>query len=482
MTGPTPAAAAHAVPAAGAPPWRAPFAEQPLDATVTVPGSKSLTNRYLVLAALADGPSRLRAPLHSRDSALMIEALRQLGATITEVPGDGDFGPDLTITPIGRETAGARTGIDCGLAGTVMRFVPPVAALRRGVTVFDGDPHARKRPMGPIIEALTGLGVAVTAPDGGAAASLPFAVGGTGEVRGGHLVIDASASSQFVSALLLAGARFTEGLHLEHRSKDGAGRPVPSLDHINMTVAVLRGAGVSVDDSRPNHWVVSPGPIRAFDLRIEQDLSNAGPFLAAALATRGTVRIPNWPAETTQVGDLWRSILTTMGATVTFADGTLTVTGGPEIKGADFDETSELAPTVAALCALASGPSRLSGIAHLRGHETDRLAALVAEINRLGGDAEETSDGLIIRPAPLHGGVVRSYADHRMATAGAILGLAVPGVEVEDIATTAKTMPDFPQLWESMLAQRARGGAAPAGASPAGAAPATKGTSGGTQH
>ena len=223
---------------------------------------------------------------------------------------------------------------------------------------------------------------------------------------------------------------------------------MPSLDHINMTVAVLRGVGVAVDDSRPNHWVVSPGPIRAFDQRIEQDLSNAGPFLAAALATRGTVRIPNWPAETTQVGDLWRSILAAMGATVTLTDGTLTVTGGPDIKGADFDETSELAPTVAALCALATGPSRLSGIAHLRGHETDRLAALVAEINRLGGDAEETSDGLIIRPAPLHGGVVHSYADHRMATAGAILGLAVPGVEVEDIATTAKTMPDFPQLWE----------------------------------
>ncbi|MCB5291454.1 3-phosphoshikimate 1-carboxyvinyltransferase [Arthrobacter sp. SO3] len=466
MTGTTPAAA-PTVPARSAQPWRAPFAGRPVDATVTVPGSKSLTNRYLVLAALADGPSLLRAPLHSRDSALMIEALRQLGATITEVPGDGAFGPDLAVTPINPDAAEARSAVDCGLAGTVMRFVPPVAALRRGVTLFDGDPHARKRPMGPIIEALTGLGVAVSAPDGGLVSSLPFAVEGTGEVRGGHLVIDASASSQFVSALLLAGARFTEGLHLEH-----VGQPVPSLDHINMTVAVLRGAGVAVDDSRPNHWIVSPGAIRAFDLRIEQDLSNAGPFLAAALATRGTVRIPNWPAPTTQVGDLWRSILTTMGATVTLADGTLTVTGGPEINGADFDGTSELAPTVAALCALATGPSRLGGIAHLRGHETDRLAALVAEINRLGGDAEETPDGLIIRPVPLHGGVVHSYADHRMATAGAILGLAVPGIEVEDIETTAKTMPDFPQLWEAMLAQGTAGSAARA----------DKDASGGTQH
>ncbi len=453
MTGTTPAAATPPLPADGGQHWRAPFADRPVDATVTVPGSKSLTNRYLVLAALADGPSRLRAPLHSRDSALMIEALRRLGATITEVPGDGDFGPDLEILPIALDAPAADTEIDCGLAGTVMRFVPPVAALRRGRSVFDGDPHARQRPMGTIIDALAGLGVAVRAPDGGPASSLPFAVQGSGEVRGGHLVIDASASSQFVSALLLAGARFTEGLHLEHRGKEHAGQPVPSLDHINMTVAVLRSVGVTVDDSRPNHWIVSGGAIAAFDLRIEQDLSNAGPFLAAALATGGTVRIPNWPAETTQVGDLWRSILATMGASVSLADGALTVTGGPAIQGATFAETSELAPTVAALCALATGPSRLTGIAHLRGHETDRLAALVAEINRLGGDAEETSDGLVIRPAKLHGGVVRSYADHRMATAGAILGLAVPGVEVEDIATTAKTMPDFPQLWAAMLGQ-----------------------------
>jgi 3-phosphoshikimate 1-carboxyvinyltransferase len=461
MTGSTLPAATDPNSSAGTSPhWPAPFAGRPINATVTVPGSKSLTNRFLVLAALADGPSRLRAPLHSRDSALMIDALRQLGATITEVPGDGAFGPDLEVTPLSQEAPSSATHIDCGLAGTVMRFVPPLAALRKGASVFDGDPHARKRPMGTIIEALKALGVVLMADDGGTPSALPFTVEGTGEVRGGHLVIDASASSQFVSALLLVGARFTDGLHLEH-----VGKPVPSLDHINMTVAVLRGVGVSVDDSVPNHWVVAPGPIRAFDQRIEQDLSNAGPFLAAALASGGTVRIPNWPAGTTQVGDLWRSILPEMGATVSLADGVLTVTGGAEIKGAVFDETSELAPTVAALCALASGPSQLTGIAHLRGHETDRLAALVTEINRLGGDAEETSDGLVIRPAKLRAGVVHTYADHRMATAGAILGLAVPGVEVQDIATTAKTMPEFPQMWADMLAQGTTSDDVPEGSS-----------------
>jgi len=446
MTGTTPANTDPTATRTELPLWSAPYARGPVNASVTVPGSKSLTNRYLVLAALADGPSRLRAPLHSRDSALMIQALRQLGATVTEEPGDGDYGPDLLITPLDPLAASAETAIDCGLAGTVMRFVPPLAALRRGATVFDGDPHARNRPMGAIIEALVALGVPVAAEGGRTPSALPFTVEGTGEVRGGHLVIDASASSQFVSALLLVGARFTEGLHLEH-----VGKPVPSLDHISMTVATLRSVGVAVDDSVPNHWRVSPGPINAFDQRIEQDLSNAGPFLAAALATKGTVSIPNWPSGTTQVGDMWRSILATMGAEVSLQDGTLTVTGGQEIKGADFDETSELAPTVAALCALAASPSRLTGIAHLRGHETDRLAALVAEINRLGGDAEETADGLVIRPAALHAGVVHSYADHRMATAGAILGLAVEGVKVEDIATTSKTMPEFPDMWVRML-------------------------------
>ncbi|MHA7238287.1 3-phosphoshikimate 1-carboxyvinyltransferase [Arthrobacter sp. TMS1-12-1] len=435
--------------------WRAPRLTRPVDAALSVPGSKSLTNRYLVLAALADGPSRLRRPLHSRDSALMVAALRSLGALIEEVPGDGDFGPDLLVTPLPSGGQGSRT-VDCGLAGTVMRFVPPLAGLVRGTTTFDGDPHARRRPMGSIIDALRGLGIAV---DDDGAGSLPFSVQGEGRVRGGHLVIDASASSQFVSALLLVGARFADGLHLEH-----VGRPVPSLDHIRMTVAALRALGVAVDDSVPDHWRVSPGPIAAFDVAVEPDLSNAGPFLAAAVVTGGTVRVRNWPEGTTQVGDAWRRILPLMGATASLDGGVLTVTGGASIAGGTFADTSELAPTVAALCALATTPSTLTGIAHLRGHETDRLAALVAEINGLGGDAEETADGLVIRPAPLHGGLFSTYEDHRMATAGAIIGLAVDGVEVENIATTAKTMPEFPDLWAALARSADRPSSTPSGA------------------
>lgn len=429
--------------------WPAPRVAAPISASVSVPGSKSLTNRYLILAALADGPSRLRAPLHSRDSALMVAALRQLGATVTEVPGEGRFGPDFLIEPAPVPAPLTEATIDCGLAGTVMRFVPPVAALANGRFTFDGDPHARNRPMSTIIDALRRLGVQV---DDDGRGTMPFTIEAGGSVQGGHLVIDASASSQFVSALLLAAARFEQGIDLEH-----VGKPVPSLPHVEMTIEVLRQVGVSVDASEPNKWRVAPSTVRAFDVSIEQDLSNAGPFLAAALATGGSVRVRDWPARTTQGGDHWRDILSSFGAEVDVDAGALTVTAGSTLHGVDLDlsEASELAPTVAALAALASSPSRLRGIAHIRGHETDRLAALVAEINGLGGNARETEDGLIIEPAPLHGGVFHSYADHRMATAGAIIGLAVDGVEVEDIACTSKTMPEFPRLWLDMIGQSA---------------------------
>ncbi|MUN61723.1 3-phosphoshikimate 1-carboxyvinyltransferase [Kocuria sediminis] len=428
--------------------WPAPFVgDRPVVAELTVPGSKSLTNRYLLLAALADGPCRLRSPLHSRDSRLMVQALRALGAGVEEVAGDGDFGPDLLVRPAAWEATDPVT-VDCGLAGTVMRFVPPVAALGRRPVTFDGDPGARVRPMGPVIDALRALGLRVE--DGGRG-RLPFTVHGTGGVPGGELEIDATGSSQFVSALLLAGARFDDGLLLRHRGADGRG--VPSMPHVGMTVAVLRGLGVAVDDSVPEQWRVAPGPVRAFDVTIEQDLSNAGPFLAAAVVTGGRVSVPRWPGRTTQGGDHWKHILPAFGAEVELADGTFSVTGPPVVTGVDLDlgEAGELAPTIAAVCAVATTPSRLRGIAHLRGHETDRLAALVAEINRLGGDAEETEDGLVIRPAPLHGGTFRSYEDHRMATAGAVIGLVVPGVRVENIGTTAKTLPEFPQLWSELL-------------------------------
>jgi 3-phosphoshikimate 1-carboxyvinyltransferase len=434
---------------AALPLWEAPLASGPLDARVEIPGSKSLTNRLLVLAALADGPGVLRGALRSRDADLMIGALRSLGVSITE----GDAPSTLHVTP------GPLTGdvdVDCGLAGTVMRFLPPVAALATGPVRFDGDPPARVRPKAPVLRALHALGVEVTGPDGeGLPSHLPFTIGGRGGLRGGQVDVDASASSQFVSGLLLAAARFEQGLSLRH-----VGTTLPSLPHIEMTVATLREVGVVVDDSRDGIWVVEPGPIAARDVRVEPDLSNAAPFLAAALVAGGSVSIPGWPAATTQPGALVPGLLEQMGGTSSLSDpstgsgtGVLTVTGDGTIHGIDVDlhAAGELAPTFAALAALADSPSRLRGIAHLRGHETDRLAALATEINRLGGQAEETRDGLVITPRPLRGAVWRSYADHRMATSGALLGLRVPGVQVEDVETTAKTLPGFAGLWQAML-------------------------------
>lgn len=453
--------------------WPAPFVgSRPVQARLTVPGSKSLTNRWLVLAAVADGPCLLRSPLRSRDTELMAQALRELGAVVEDVPGDGDFGPDWRVTPIPFDTAaqGSRR-IECGLAGTVMRFVPALAALLPGTTEFDGDAAALRRPMGPVVEALRGLGIEVQ--EQAEPGRLPFAVVGQEEVAGGELSIDASGSSQFVSALLLVASRFRDGLTLRHAAEGGQG--VPSMPHIQMTLEVMRQVGVRVQEPEPFVWTVSPGPVRAFDVAVEQDLSNAGPFLAAAVVTGGTISIPRWPLRTTQGGAHWQQILPAFGAHVELtpqgpspaagdADddaglGTFTVTGPQTLRGLDLDlsEAGELAPTVAAICAAADGPSQLRGIAHLRGHETDRLAALVEEIRRLGGDAQETADGLLIRPAALHGAAFRSYEDHRMATAGAVLGLVVPGVEVEDIATTAKTLPQFPQLWHEMLGEAAHG-------------------------
>lgn len=415
-------------------PWSAPRAESPVDSSVVLPGSKSITNRALILAALADGPSTVTGALRSRDTDLMIEALRGLGATIDE----RDDGTTLHVTP-GR-LHGAR--VDCGLAGTVMRFVPPLAALADGDVYFDGDEQARTRPMGTVLEALRSLGADV---DGD---TLPFTVHGRGSLRGGTVTIDASGSSQFVSGLLLSAAAFDEGVTVRH-----AGATVPSMPHIDMTVEMLRDAGVTVDTSVPDTWRVAPGPVRAVDRIVEPDLSNATPFLAAAAVTGGTVSVPRWPQRTTQAGDAIRGILEQMGADVALSDGTLTVRGPEQLRGLDVDlhDVGELAPTVAALAALATTPSTLRGIAHLRGHETDRLAALATELGKLGGSATELADGLHIVPAPLHGGRWHSYADHRMATAGAIVGLVVDGVEVEDIGTTAKTLPGFPELWAGML-------------------------------
>lgn len=414
--------------------WRAPVAAAPVRATVAVPGSKSLTNRALILAAQATGPSLIRSPLRSRDTALMAAALRGLGTVITD---DSD---NWLVTPA--RLVGPAT-IDCGLAGTVMRFVPALAATATGTITMDGDEAARCRPMATVLDALRALGADI---DGDA---LPLTIRGTGALRGGTVRIDASASSQFVSGLLLAAPSFTEGVRVVH-----TGAAVPSMPHIEMTVQTLRSVGVQVDDAVSNEWRVEPGPVAPWTTVIEPDLSNATPFLAAAAVTGGSVTVPNWPAQTNQAGDAIREILTSMGAEVRLDDRGLTVTGPDTLRSIDIDlhDVGELTPTIVAMAVFADGVSHLRGIGHLRGHETDRLSAIAADVAALGGLVKATTDSLTITPGPLHGGNWGAYADHRMATAGAIIGLRVGGVSVDDIASTTKTLPGFDSMWESMLA------------------------------
>jgi 3-phosphoshikimate 1-carboxyvinyltransferase len=416
--------------------WAAPEASAPITATVVVPGSKSETNRALILAALASGPSVIIGGLEARDTQLMRDALRTLGVAIVEDHGRWEITPPDTF--VGGGT------IDCGLAGTVMRFVPPIAALADGTVRFDGDRQAYARPMGPMLSALRGLGATVD----GNTQSLPFNITGRPQLPGGTVTVDASASSQFISGLLLTAARYAWGIDLRHE-----GPEVPSNPHIQMTLGMLRARGATIDDSKPNRWVVSPGAIQPQDVTIEPDLSNAAPFLAAAAITGGMVTVPMWPSQALQPGDAIREILRHFGARVGLEGANLLVQGTDHIHGVDLDlnSSAELTPVVAAVAALADHTSHLRGIGHIRGHETDRLAALETELGRVGCHVHQTHDGLTIHPRILGGDLWRTYADHRMAQAGALLGLVVPEIVLDDIGCTSKTMPEFEYLWTKMI-------------------------------
>ena len=413
------------------------MATKPVDATLALPGSKSITNRALLIAALADQPTTLRGALRSRDTDLMATGLRALGPAVDDENDEWHVHPAALRGP---------AKVDCGLAGTVARFLVAAGPLASGQVHFDGDPRLRERPMRPLLDALRQLGADI---DDGGRNGFPVTVNGTGVLAGGETVLDASTSSQFVSALLLVAPRAAGAVVVRH-----VGPSLPSLPHIAMTVAMLRDRAAVIDDSEPDVWRIEPSVLGGGTIAVEPDLSNAAPFLAAALVAGGTVRVVNWPIASTQPGAAIRELLVQMGADVSLNDGVLAVSGHGRIAGlgdVDLRECSELVPTLAVLAALADGPTTMRGIAHMRGHETDRLAAIAHELNALGGDATETPDGLHIVPKPLHGGVFGTYHDHRMATSGALLGLAVPEMFVANVATTAKTMPTFVSLWDALL-------------------------------
>ncbi len=439
-------------PAGGGPSgrWQPPAASGPVNTQISLPGSKSMTNRALVLAVLADGPSRVTGPLRARDTQLMAGALTALGATIT---GPAGSAPAWHVTP-GQPAGDA--SVDVGNAGTVMRFVPPVAALTSVAVRFHGDPRASQRPVGPLLAALRELGAAI---DDSGTGAVPFTVHGTGSLPGGVVTLDASASSQLVSGLLLSAPRYDKGAEVRH-----CGPRPPSAPHIEMTVQMLRDAGAEVETAvrggraaggLPDTWRVHPGRITSREFGVQPDLVNAAPFLAAALVTGGAVTIRDWPAVTTQPAGQIIDVFTQLGGGCELTPAGLTVTGTGSIRGitADLADVSEIAPVAAALAALASSPSQLTGIGHMRRHETDRLAALAAEIGALGGEVSELPDGLAITPRPLRasGRPFASYDDHRLVMAGAVLSLAVPGLVIADAATVGKTFPDFPLLWARML-------------------------------
>ena len=427
--------------------WPAPLrGRNAVSARVVIPGSKSVTNRALILAAQANSPSILKRPLISRDTELMVAGLKAMGVGITDQTVGND--PAWKITPSKLQ---GPAKVDVGNAGTVMRFLPPLSALAQGDISFDGDPRSYERPLAPVIAALEELGIEIE-HDG--RYSLPLVVKGKGIIPGGALTIDASASSQFLSALLLIAPSTSNGITATHK-----GGALPSMPHIDMTVQMLRdfGATVSVDKAAQS-WRVESGALHGVDLVIEPDLSNAAPFLSIAMVCGGSITIADWPKQTTQPGDQLREILTQMGAQVSFNEEGLTLTGGESINGIDIDlhDVGELTPAIAALAALADSPSHLRGIGHLRLHETDRLAALTREINSLGGNVTEDETSLRITPAGafgkgLHGGTFHTYDDHRLATAGAVIGLLIPKIEIENVATTRKTLPDFPGLWQSLI-------------------------------
>jgi 3-phosphoshikimate 1-carboxyvinyltransferase len=417
--------------------WNAPHATNPLNAVVALPGSKSLTNRALVLAALADGRSVVRRPLRSRDTELMAAGLRVLGVDVA------DAGDDWVVDGVPGPLTPRGAAVDVGNAGTVARFLPPVAALSTGSVTFDGDPRVRERPLAPLLGALASLGAALSSLDG-----LPTTVHGTGSVNGGLVSLDASQSSQFVSGLLLSAPRFEQGVAVQH-----AGGRLPSVPHLELTVDALRAAGATVDDTVPGVWRVAPGPLLPRDAEVEPDLSTAAAYLAAPLVAGGSVTVTGWPLATRQPGSVLPDLLEQMGGVVTRTATSVTVTAGDRLVGLDADlgDAPELTMVLTALAALASTPSRFRGVAHIRLQETDRLKALATELNSVGGDVTETDDGLTVQPRPLRGGLLSSYDDHRIAMAWAVLGLAVTGVEVDDIATTRKTVPDFVGSWTRML-------------------------------
>jgi len=408
--------------------------QRPPDATVRVPGSKSITNRALLAAAMAEGTSTLTGALVADDTEAMVDAARALGATV-----DGD---DSTLTVTG--TAGAPPGHEASVfarqAGTVARFVPAVAAASGGAARIDGSAQLRSRPMAPLLDALRRLGAVVE--EHGAPGHLPVVV--KGPLTGRSTTLPGDASSQFLSGLLLAGPLLSEGLDV-HLTTDLVSRPYAA-----MTAAVMRAFGATADVG-DRTFRVAGGGYRSAVYAVEPDASAASYFFAAAAITGGRVRVDGLGRASIQGDIAFTDVLARMGASVTVLDDATEVKGG-ELRGVDIDlgQLSDTAPTLAVVAALATSPTRVRGIGFIRTKESDRIGAVVQELRKCGADATEEPDGFVVRPGELHPAVIDPHDDHRLAMAFALLGLRVPGIEIANPECVAKTFPTYFDVLESL--------------------------------
>lgn len=416
----------------------------PLDATVSLPGSKSLTNRALVCAALADGTSVLAGALRADDTEAMLDGLAALGVVVTP-----DWAAD-TVSVVG--CAGRPPGdvalVDARLSGTTSRFLLPVAALGTGLRRVDGANRLRDRPMGPAMDALRALGAELH--EVGAPGHLPVEVVG-GTLAGGEVAISGDVSSQFLSGLLLAGPAMRTGLTVRVTTE------LVSRPYVDMTVAVMTAFGAEVERPDDRTWVVAPQAYRATSYVVEPDASAASYAFAAAAIVGGRVTVEGLGTESLQ-GDLtFVDLLEQMGARVQRSTDRTVVEGTGTLRGieADLSQVSDTAQTLAVVAAFARGATRITGIGFIRGKETDRIAAVVAELRRAGVDAVEEADGLVVHPGPIRPATIETYDDHRMAMAFALLGLRAPGIRIADPGCVAKTFPGYWTMLEGLRGRRA---------------------------
>ena len=400
--------------------------ERAPDVAIRPPGSKSITNRALVCATLAAGESVLEGALFADDTRAMMAAAVALGAQLVV----DETAARITVRGAGSEVASVPSRVDAGQSGTTSRFVLAALALGAAEHVLDGDPQLRARPLAPLVDALTALGVHVRAL--GAPGRLPLAV--RGPARGGPVAIAGSLSSQFVSGLLMAGPRMERGLEIELSS------PLVSVPYVEMTRAVMAAFGVAGAGLTVAHAAYAPARYA-----IEPDASAASYFLAAAAITGGRVAIEGLGADSIQGDVAFAGVLEQMGARVERSPGQVVVSGAGELHGVDVDMSniSDTAQTLAAVAAFATSPTRVRGIGFIRGKETDRIAAIVAELTRAGVRAQAHDDGFSVQPGEVHGARFETYDDHRMAMSLALLGLRVPGVEIAGPGCVAKTYPGF---------------------------------------